>query len=320
MSKQTITTVVLVLAASLFGCKETTAAGAGPGPQTANVVVCAPGSFMNGNECIPIKPECPAGTTARDGQCFAVPQVAVEEPESAPVTTADANGKGYEEILDPRRQVREPRARALLVTEVQGLEALFAAVPKDASDRPHLIRRLGEAYVELAAAAARDSRAAKDAETVAKSERLEAAARSAAIKYYAMLVMQYPKFCRSAQATGKSSGCNDETLYYLGVEYVRSKELDKARKTFLQVIRDWPQSDFAGHTYFQFGEMFRREAAMDPTKWALAEQSFAEATKYEGKIRSPAYERLADVYQAQGKTAEAKAARGKAQGAAVATP
>lgn len=320
MLKQTLSTALLGLASWLLGCTETTAPSARSGPETAHVIVCAPGSFMSGNECIQPKVECPSGTVARDGQCVAI-QVAAEDPVAPPPAVVAEDGKSYDDIVDPRRARREPRARALLVTEVQGLESLFAAVPKDAADRPQLIRRLAEAYIELGAAAARDGRAAKDAETVTKSGKIERAAQMAAIKYYQMLVNQYPKFCRSgAQTTGKGSGCNDETLYFLGLEYERTNDLDKARRTFLQLIQNWPQSDWVGHTYFQFGEMFRKDAVSDPTKWVFAEQSFQEAIKYPGKIQAPAYDRLADVYEAQGKDAQAKATRAKAQAAAVAAP
>lgn len=335
MTKHPLSIALLALTSTLWGCtppRTTNAAASTPATTAtnppANVIVCAPGSFMSGNECIPLKElECPQGTTSREGQCVADVQVATSPTVDpvAPVTVAELLGedpKAYADVVDPRQSRKAPRARQLLITEIQGLEALYASVPKDAADRPRLMRRLAEGYVELAYAAARDHKAAKDADTLMKSEKIGRAARTAAIKYYEQLYAQYPKHCQSStqSAAGKGAGCNDETLYYLGLAYVQQSQLAEARKTFLKLIQSFPQSDFVPHTYFQFGEMFRNEAAGDPTKWMLAEQSYREATKYPGPMRSPSYDRLADVYDAQGKTAEAAAARAKVKSAKVATP
>src|SRR5262249_43932324 len=57
---------------------------------------------------------------------------------------------------DERRNRLQARSRQLLVTEIQGLESLFASTPKNAPDRPKLMRRLAEGYVELESAAFRD--------------------------------------------------------------------------------------------------------------------------------------------------------------------
>ncbi len=57
---------------------------------------------------------------------------------------------------DERRNRLAPKVRQLLVTEIQGLESLYASTPKSSPDRPKLMRRLAEGYVELEAAAFRD--------------------------------------------------------------------------------------------------------------------------------------------------------------------
>jgi len=57
---------------------------------------------------------------------------------------------------DERKSRLQARQRALLVTEIQGIERLFETTKKNAPDRPQLARRLAEAYVELEAAAFRD--------------------------------------------------------------------------------------------------------------------------------------------------------------------
>src|SRR5690606_19978067 len=51
---------------------------------------------------------------------------------------------------DSRKGKMQQRARALLITEIQGLERLFKQTPKDSPDRPQLVLRLtdGHAVIE----------------------------------------------------------------------------------------------------------------------------------------------------------------------------
>jgi TolA-binding protein len=296
---------------ALLGCGQTTAGTAEPATPEANVVVCAAGTVLQGSECVPAKVDCPKSTTLEEGQCVPV----VEEPAVAAVDTpapepASADPT-FATIVDPRRARLEPRSRKLLISEIQGLESLFQSMAKDAEDRPRLMRRLAEGYVELSAAAARDGRAATDAAEVEKTRKIDIASRAAAIKYYSQLVQQYPKFCASFDANdrSKSTGCMDEPGYYLSLEYVRSGDLDKARKSLLQLIQSWPGSRFVPHAYFQFGELFMADAKTDPSKWALAEQSYLEASKYnDSPIAPAAILRLGQVYEAKQDTGSARAA------------
>ena len=59
-------------------------------------------------------------------------------------------------MRDERKGRLQARARALLVTEIQGLENLFHTTPQNAPDRVQLARRLAEDYVELESAAFRE--------------------------------------------------------------------------------------------------------------------------------------------------------------------
>ncbi len=52
---------------------------------------------------------------------------------------------------DTRKTRLQARARALLIAEIQGLERLFRQTKKNSPDRPQLVRRLAEGYVELEA-------------------------------------------------------------------------------------------------------------------------------------------------------------------------
>ncbi len=217
---------------------------------------------------------------------------------------------------DERRNRLEARSRQLLVTEIQGLESLYQTTPKDASDRPNLMRRLAEGYVELESAATRDKTelgikideakrkkpadAPKLQEELGKADKILVAARQAAIKYYGLLETQYPKWCQSVnkQDASKSTGCTDEVLYYLAYEHEQANDLEKARKVYLKLIQNWPQSKFIANAYLAFGELFFNEAQGDPSKWALAEQSYGEVIKYpapENKVFGYAHYKLAYV-------------------------
>ena len=199
---------------------------------------------------------------------------------------------------DERRAKMQKKSKQLLVTEVQGLESLFADTKKNSPDRPKLARRLAEGYVELEAAAFReqteaeiraqeakrkkqDDAAKKEADSAAKSKAVVAAARKSAIKYYTLLKDNYSKWCLSpnAQDPTKSSGCGDEVLYYLAYEYEQAKDFDNARKVYFELTDNWKTSKYRPNAYLAFGELFFQEAQSDPSKWGFAQQSYEEVIK-----------------------------------------
>ncbi len=227
---------------------------------------------------------------------------------------------------DERRNRLAARSRQLLVTEIQGLESLFASTPKSAPDRPKLMRRLAEGYVELESAAFRDKTEAQIKADEAKrnapgkaqgfqddakkADQVLVASRKAAINYYTRLKNEYPKWCQStnAQDPAKSTGCTDEVLYYLAYEYEQAQQLDDARKVYLELIQGWPQSKFIPNAYLAFGELFFNEAQGDPSKWDLAKQSYDEVIKYpppDNKVWGYAHYKLGYVYWNKGDFARA---------------
>ena len=217
---------------------------------------------------------------------------------------------------DERRNRLAARGRQLLVTEIQGLESLFSSTPKNAPDRPKLMRRLAEGYVELESAAFRDktengikaeeakrkspgSVAGFQAEA-GKADKILGLARQAAITHYTNLKTQYPKWCQNNNAANpaQSTGCTDEVLYYLAYEYEQANQLDKARKVYFELIQNWAQSKFIPNAYLAFGELFFNEAQGDPSKWSFAEQSYKEVIKYpppENKVWGYAHYKLGYV-------------------------
>jgi tetratricopeptide (TPR) repeat protein len=225
-------------------------------------------------------------------------------------------------VAEIRRGLAGVRRVQLLITEIQGLETLLSATPAGAPDRPGLIRRLADGYVELEASASRSklegrasadeirrkdpARAAALVAEAAKSEKVESAARQAAIKYYGELASKHPRWCQSV-TPGKISGCVDETLYNLAYEHEQAGELDKARKTYLELINVAPQSRYIPNAYLAFGELFFQEAQGDPSKWGLAEQSYREVVKYpapDNKVAGYAHYKLGYLYWNKGDLAQ----------------
>ncbi len=270
--------------------------------------------------------ECPAGAIKAVG--MKKPEVTFKAPPppakgtkdfSKPTNPTDSMNAAQR---DDRKARLQARSRTLLVTEIPGLETLFAATKKSAPDRPNLARRLAEGYVELESAANREATEndikAQDAKKKGKSQDANAAAQASAtskkvleaarknaIKYYSLLKDQYPKWCQTPNAAdaAKSQGCGDEVLYYLAYEYEQAKDYDKARKVYFELIQNWPKSKYIPNAYLAFGELFFQDAQGDPSKWSFAEQSYNEVIKYpppDNKVFGYAYYKLGYVYWNQG--------------------
>lgn len=124
---------------------------------------------------------------------------------------------------DTRKFATTPRSRALLVTEIQALERLLQATPSQAHDRPVLVHRLAEGYVELRYAAERDG---ADAHLVQTS-------RQRAVELYALLAREYPNYGRL-----------DHVLYYAGYEHELGGALTEARALYRELARRFPSSGF----------------------------------------------------------------------------
>lgn len=240
----------------------------------------------------------------------------VAEPEPDPVIAEPSNQAKnvtdadlVELVMDPRKARWEPRAAQLLITELQGLETLFASVPPNAPDRPQIMRRLAEDYYELASRGGRDKQAARErsargdmgaAREVEKNTRIIPAAQKKMIDYYEMLTQNHPNFCHSPNAADptKSRGCNDEALYFLGLEYQRLASPEKARKTYLTLIMRFPASPWLPSAYLAFGEFFFAEGNTDPSKLEYARQSYDKAVQYpppQNEVLGFAHYRLAQI-------------------------
>jgi TolA-binding protein len=233
---------------------------------------------------------CPGGPSKFEGKqkhgaAFksAPPPVDVKkrQDDSKPVNPDEL--KKYAE-RDTRKTRLQARARALLITEIQGLERLYKNTPENSPDKPQLTRRLAEGYVELESAAVRDKIAAdiqaqdakakkKDASKFrtdsAAADKILKAARLKAIAFYTAMKDKYPKYSKI-----------DEVLYYLAYEYEQSQNYDKAREVYLELIDKAPKSPYIPNAYLAFGELFFQEAQGDPSKWELAGAAYKEVIKY----------------------------------------
>jgi TolA-binding protein len=222
--------------------------------------------------------------------------------------------------VELRRGLANLQSVQLLITQLQGLETLLGNTPSGSADRPGLLRRLADGYVELETASFRkktesrmraDESKRKDPGKAAgfsaeaqRAEKVEVAARQAAIKHYVQLRSQYPRWCQSpGQSPATASGCADETLYNLAYEHEQAGDLNQARAAYLDLIQTAPTSKYVPTAYLAFGELFFQEAQGDPAKWALAEQSYREVIRYpapENKVLGYAHYKLAYVYWNKG--------------------
>jgi TolA-binding protein len=155
---------------------------------------------------------------------------------------------------DPRLSRSLHRPRPLVLSEVQGLEALLAATQMTAPDRPMMIARIAETYSDLSRSG--------DATTAPLAHRQ-------ALKFYVLLTNDHPTYAKV-----------DEAYYYAGLEHEMAGDLRNARAAYYNLIKNAPQSKLIPLAYFAFGEMFYAEAASDPSKDDLALQAYAEVLKY----------------------------------------
>lgn len=214
---------------------------------------------------------------------------------------------------DQRKNRLQARSRALLITEIQGLERLYKTTPKKSADRPQLIRRMAEGYVELESAALRDKTkadvqsqdlkkknpggAAKARSDATAAKKIVEAARKSAIKYYTLMKTAYPNYSKL-----------DEVLYYLAYEYEQAGDLTNARKVYFELIEKAPKSPYIPNAYLAFGELFFQDAQGDPAKWDLAAAAYKEVIKYpapENKVYGFARYKLGYVHWNKGEYTDA---------------
>src|SRR5262249_23066540 len=123
--------LALVAVAASAGPRAASAAEACIGkPAQDAIAACPGGALTTGPRKKPAMSfkSAPTGVTLKKG----------EQQLKPPTPSASMNAAQRDE----RRNRLAARAKALLITEIQGLESLFASTPKSNPDRPKLMRRL----------------------------------------------------------------------------------------------------------------------------------------------------------------------------------
>jgi tetratricopeptide (TPR) repeat protein len=205
---------------------------------------------------------------------------------------------------DDRKNRLQARQRALLVTEISGLENLFSGTPANAPDRSQVVRRLAEDYVELESAAFRDKTlaeikrdqlkktdpagASQQQAQVQLGAQIMGKARENAEKFYTIIDTDYPDYPQL-----------DEVLYYLAYEYEQANDNANARRIYYELIQKRPNSKYIPNAYLAFGELFFNDAQGDPSKWAFARDAYVKVIGYPppgNKIYGYAWYKLAYVF------------------------
>lgn len=236
--------------------------------------------------------------------------------ENKPTNPTESQMAGFR---DDRKTRLQQRALALLITEIQQLESLYRATGKCSRDRPQLLRRLAEDYVELENAAFREKtqaeidrdnlkrtnpRAAGEKQTIVNQRTTTMVeSRKAGIRHYTTLVTDYSG--NPLQGCGNNAPgvypALDEAYYYLAYEYEQAGDTANARKVYLELISNdhTKGSKYVVNAYLAFGELFFQEAQNDPTKWDASRKAYEEVVKKpppDNKVYGYALYKLAYVY------------------------
>ena len=224
-------------------------------------------------------------------------------------------------MRDLRQSALKQRVLALLITEIQQLESLYKSTELRSKDRPMLLRRLAEDYVELENAAFRERTEAEvkrdgfkktnpaeagKQQAIANSRKTTMdRSRKAAISYYTTLVTDYAGQPSASFASNPPPAYPllDEVYYYLAYEYEQASDTVNARRVYLDLITKTPNSKYIANAYLAFGELFYNEALGDPSKWEPAKQAYQKVIAKpppENKVYGYAWYKLAYVFWNQG--------------------
>ena len=207
----------------------------------------------------------------------AAPAEVAEQRSATPVAAASpapvlgrpsAQLAGLLRFLDARPNATKPRARQLVLTELNGVERLLELTAPGAPDRPQLVRRVAEDYVELRNATEREEPSLSGEQARLAGDMITAASVQA-IAHYEKLLDIAPNY-----------GKRDDVLYYMAIEHGFRSDLRQVRERMFELINEHPTSVHVPLAYFAFGELFRFEALTDRSKTQLALAAFKEVTRY----------------------------------------
>ncbi len=297
------------------GSSEGAATGASAAPSTAKV--CITDQAKQALEACPGGPQLHPRTQGKQPEMSFHSKVEDIKKGDKKIGVGTADVSMLAGIRDTRQSALKQRVLALLITEIQQLTSLFKTTEARSKDRPMLLRRMAEDYVELEAAAFREKteaeikrdqfkttnpREAGKQQSVANSRKTTMdGSRRAAIQYYGMLVGDYSGQPSQTFATNPPPAYPllDEVYYYLAYEYEQAGDTANARRVYLDLITKTPNSKYIPNAYLAFGELFFNEALGDPTKWEAAKQAYQKVIAKpppENKVYGYAWYKLAYVF------------------------
>jgi TolA-binding protein len=225
-------------------------------------------------------PPCSIATTQwNESLCVATAaEVRCSPSVIAQTAVGDSRWRG---LFDARSHGR--MSARLVDTEIQQLENLLNGMGRGSKDRPGVLRRLAEDYVDAEHLALNEKTVAEIKRDAFKQCDPDEAARQQAIADSRQI-----KMARSQQAaianytvlvTDDSLGpaaypALDQVYYYLAYEYERAGDLANARRVYLDLIEKTPSSPFVAIGYLALGELLSWDAISDPTQWEAAKQAY----------------------------------------------
>lgn len=132
-------------------------------------------------------------------------------------------------------RLSRPRSTQLVVVELVNVERLLAATEKNDIDRPRLVDRLAQGYVELATTYAADGRS--DAERTARER---------AIAHLTTLLDEYPAHCTAPRAAAEKRGCADAQLLLRGEQLQALGEREQACQSYRTLLDRFESSELRG--------------------------------------------------------------------------
>ncbi|MCC7538699.1 MAG: tetratricopeptide repeat protein [Deltaproteobacteria bacterium] len=218
--------------------------------------------------------ECPAGARGQ------TPRMGTKAPETRVVAVSrrvlqkgKGPAKGPSQQLDFRtltqRRQLERRSEQLLRQEIQLTQRLLRNTRRDNAQRPEILLRLAENWVELQQAArlrsgeldeqifqARRRRNRRRVEELTREQRAANQTvnetRQEAIRSYAQLVQEHPDFPRM-----------DQVLFYLGFALEEMRQHDRSRQVYHRLIKAFPTSKFIPNAYLSFAEYYFAQGDME---------------------------------------------------------
>ena len=225
----------------------------------------------------------------------AIPRLVLGGATPLPSPSAAPRRASVVQALRDRHTIHVPRP--LLASEVTQLDELVRRTPRDAADRPALVRRLGLVAAQLAERARADAESASDVDATA-------------LRRVADLAGATARRSLSTVVTSPRTPGDDDVLYDLARELEHAGSVEAAREAYFRVLHEHPRSRLTARTYLALGMSFATEAGDDLERLELGElclERAIAAADDTDEARGLAHDELARARLRRGAMAEAQA-------------